>query len=120
MRILIVDDNAEAAKSLVSMLRELGHNETRVARSAASALRKAVAFDPDFVFMNVELPDMSAYDAALFMHQHPRLERTRLLALTDYGEHPGRERARMSGFERYIVKPVTVEALQEVLDLPRS
>jgi CheY-like chemotaxis protein len=68
------------------------------------------------VFMDVELPDMSGYDAALLMHQHPHLQRTRLMALTDYAEHPGRERARASGFERYIVKPVTTEALQEVLD----
>ena len=120
MRILIVDDNADAAKSLVKLLRGLGHQETRVVRSAATALQQAVAFGADFVFMDIELPDMSAYDAALLMHQHPRLEQTRLLALTDHGEHPGRERARMSGFERYIVKPVTVEALQEVLDLPRS
>ena len=119
MRILIVDDNAEAAKVLLSLLHELGHNETRVARSAATALQAAVAFDAEFVFMNVELPDMGAYDAARLIHEHPKLE-ARLLALTDFGEHPGRERARSSGFERYIVKPVTLEALQEVLDLPRS
>jgi CheY-like chemotaxis protein len=62
---------------------------------------------------------MSAYDAALSIHEHPKI-RARLLALTDFGEHPARERARSSGFERYIVKPVTLEALQEVLDLPRS
>jgi CheY-like chemotaxis protein len=42
------------------------------------------------------------------------------MALTDYAEHPGREQARVSGFERYLVKPVTVEALQEVLDLAPS
>jgi CheY-like chemotaxis protein len=118
MRILIVDDSADAAKSLVKLLRKLGRHETLVVRSAATALEKAVAFVPDLVFMDVELPDMSAYDAALRIHQHPKLERTRLLALTEHGDHPGRERAGVSGFERYIVKPVTVEALQEVLDPP--
>ena len=118
MRVLIVDDHADSAKSLVALLQELGHNETRVASSAASALRTAVAFGPEIVFMDVELPDMSGYDAALLMHQHPHLQRTRLMALTDHAEHPGRERARASGFERYLVKPVTVEALQELLETP--
>lgn len=117
MRILIVDDNADSANALLALLRQLGHEETRMARSAATALQAAIEFDPHIVFMDVELPDMSGYDAALLMHQHPQLERTRLMALTDHGEHPGRDRARTSGFERYIVKPVTVEALQEVLDM---
>ena len=118
MRILIVDDHADSAESLVILLQELGHDETRVANSAATALRAAVAFRPDIVLMDVELPDMRGYDAALLMHQHPHLQQTRLIALTDYAEHPGREQARASGFERYLVKPVTAEALQEVLDLP--
>ena len=117
MRVLIVDDHADSAKSLVALLQELGHNETRVAYSAATALQTAVEFGPEIVLMDVELPDMSGYDAALLMHQHPRLQRTRLMALTDHAEHPGREQARASGFERYLVKPVTVEALQEVLDM---
>ena len=115
--VLIVDDHADSAKSLVALLQELGHNETRVAYSAATALQTAVEFGPEIVLMDVELPDMSGYDAALLMHQHPRLQRTRLMALTDHAEHPGREQARASGFERYLVKPVTVEALQEVLDM---
>ena len=117
MRVLIVDDRADSAESLVALLQELGHSETRVARSAGTALQTAVGFSPDIVLMDVELPDMSGYDAALLMHQHPHLQRTRLMALTDYAEHPGREQARASGFERYLVKPVTVEALQEVLDM---
>jgi len=117
MRILIVDDHADSAESLVTLLQELGHDEARVANSAATALRSAVVFRPDIVLMDVELPDMRGYDVALLMHQHPHLQQTRLIALTDHAEHPGREQARASGFERYLVKPVTVEALQEVLDL---
>ena len=81
MRILIVDDDAKAAKVLVGLLRELGHRETRVARSAATALPTAIAFDPAFVFMDVELPDMSAYDAALRIHEHPKI-RARLAPRT--------------------------------------
>ena len=120
MRVLIVDDHADSARSLVALLQELGHNEMRVANSATTALQTAVEFGPDIVLMDVELPDMSGYDAALLMHQHPHLQRTRLMALTDHAAHPGREQARASGFERYLVKPVTVEALQEVLDMAPS
>jgi CheY-like chemotaxis protein len=115
MRILIVDDDPDSTRSLVGLLHQLGHDETRTVVSAAAALASAVELLPHFVFMAVELPEMSGYDAALLMHRHPQLERTRLMALTDHSEHPGRDRARTSGFERYLVKPVTVEALQEVL-----
>ena len=104
-RVLIVDDDAGSARLLSRMLQESGHDETRVARSAVTALQ-----------VDIELPDMSGYDVALLLHQHPRLQETRLIALTDSGEHPGREHARTSGFERYLVKPISVAALQEVLD----
>ena len=115
-RILIVDDDADSARLLSRMLQESGNDETRVARSAVTALQAAVKFRPSIIFVDIELPDMSGYDVALLLHQHPRLQQTRLIALTDSGEHPGREHARTSGFERYLVKPISVAALQEVLD----
>jgi CheY-like chemotaxis protein len=117
-RFLIVDDDVESARSLSAMLQESGVAETRVAHSAATALRAAVEFNPSIVFVDIELPDMSGYDVALLLHQHPRLQQMRLIALTDSGEHPGRERARASGFERYLVKPVGFAALEEVLEMP--
>jgi CheY-like chemotaxis protein len=117
-RFLIVDDDVDSARLLSAMLQESGDAETRVAHSAATALRAAVEFNPSIVFVDIELPDMSGYDVALLLHQHPRLQQMRLIALTDSGEHPGREHARASGFERYLVKPVGLTALQEVLDMP--
>jgi CheY-like chemotaxis protein len=117
-RILIVDDDVDAARALSRMLEELGHAETRVKHSAATARKAAVEFRPSIIFVDIELPDMSGYDLALLLHQHPQLQQMQLIALTDSGEHPGREHARTSGFERYLVKPITVAALQEVLDMP--
>jgi CheY-like chemotaxis protein len=87
-----------------------------VAHSAATALEVANQFIPSIVFLDIELPDMSGYEAALLLHQHPQLQHTRLIALTDSGVHPAREHARASGFERYLVKPLTPEAVREVLD----
>lgn len=117
-RILIVDDDVDSARSLEGMLQESGHDETRTEHSAVTALRTAVEFAPGIIFVDIELPDLSGYDVALLLHQHPRLRQMRLIALTDSGEHPDREQARASGFERYLVKPVTAAALQEVLDMP--
>jgi CheY-like chemotaxis protein len=116
-RILIVDDDVDSALWLLKLLQEAGHEETRITHSAADALAVATELAPRLIFLDIELPDMSGYDVARVLHQHPGLQQTRLIALTDSGEHEGRELARASGFERYLVKPVTGAAVQEVLDL---
>ena len=115
-RELIVDDDAHAVRTLVRMLRKCGHRETRVARSAADALRAAVEFRPAIIFLDIDLPDLGAYELATLLHQHPQLQQMRLIALTDQGDHPAREHARAAGFERYIVKPITDAAVREVLE----
>lgn len=117
VRALIVEDDAASAGHLAELLHEMGYPETRVADSVAAALRHAVESVPTVIFVDVELPDLSGYDAARLLHQHPQLQQARLIALTDSREHPGRERARVAGFERYLVKPVTIAALQEVLQM---
>lgn len=115
-RILIVDDDVDSAQSLLAFLHECGYDDARVAHSAAAALEAAVEFRPDVIFLDIELPDMSGYDVALLLHQHPQLQQMQLIALTDSGDHPAREHARTSGFERYLVKPLSAAAVQEVLD----
>ena len=115
-RVLIIDDDVESVATLSNLLQESGYDDTQVAYTAAGALQVAVAFDPDIIFVDIELPDMSGYDLARLLSQHSHFQRTRLIALTDSGEHPGREHARTSGFARYLVKPVTRAAVQEVMD----
>jgi CheY-like chemotaxis protein len=114
-RVLIVDDDVELARSLAIMLEAAGARETRTVHCAADAVAAAVEHAPDIVFLDIELPDMSGYDVAKLLHQHAHLQATRLIALTDNIEHPGRENARAAGFERYLVKPVTAIELQKVL-----
>jgi len=114
-RILIVDDDVELAKSLAAMLETAGAFETRIVHRAADALAAAVAHAPAIVFLDIELPDMSGYEVAKLLNQHAQLQTARLIALTDSIEHPGRENARAAGFERYLVKPVTVIELKKVL-----
>jgi len=115
-RILIVEDDPAAAAALARLLHKCGHWETRVAHSGADALPTAVLFRPAIIFLDIELPDMGGYELATLLHQHPRLQQMRLVALTDKGDHPAREHARASGFERYIVKPITERAVREVLE----
>jgi CheY-like chemotaxis protein len=114
-RILIVDDDVDAGGSLAALLHAAGHHEVRVAYSGKSALAIAAEYLPTVILMEFDLPDMSSYDVARLLSQHPRLQELRLIALTKGGEHAGREHARESGFERYLLKPVSIVDLEELL-----
>ena len=114
-RALIVDDDATDARALTLLLIAAGHWDYRVVHTAAEAIPAAVEFLPGIIFLDIELPGMSGYDVALLLRQHAELQGTRLIALTDDIEHGARERARDSGFERYLVKPVADLELQKVL-----
>jgi CheY-like chemotaxis protein len=115
---LIVDGEVESARTLGRLLRKWGYRNVRCEHSASAALESAAGFSPDIVLLDIELPGLNSYELARVLHQHPRLQSMRLIALTHSGEHPGRERARASGFERYLVKPVTATALREILNTP--
>lgn len=113
-RILIIDQNVEAADELASLIETAGHGETRVTYSGQAALTMAMTFAPTVVLMGLELPDMSGYDLARQLSQHPWLQNLRLIALTGTSEHPGRDRAREAGFERYLIEPCGAAELDEI------
>ena len=113
-RILIVDDDVDAADALASLLQAAGYGEARVAYSGAAALALAPEFVPTVLLVDLDLPDMSGYDIARQLSQHPQLQNLRLIALTANSEHPGRELAREAGIERYLIKPVGSAALNEL------
>jgi CheY-like chemotaxis protein len=113
-RILIIDDDTTAADSLASLLQSAGYGDARVAYTGATALALAVAFLPTVLLVDLDLPDMSGYAVARQLSQHPRLQGLRLIALTASSEHPGRELAREAGIERYLRKPVSAAALDEL------
>ena len=113
--VLIVDDDVELATALAAMLASEGGYESRLVHRASDAVAAAEGFPPDIVFLDIELPDMSGYEVAQILRRHARLQATRFIALTDHIEHPRREDARAAGFERYLVKPVTVIELRKVL-----
>ena len=113
-RILIVDDDVGAADALASLLQSTGYGDARVAYTGAAALALAVEFVPTVALVDLELPDMSGYEVARHLSQHPQLRSPRLIALTADSEHPGRELAREAGVERYLMKPVGSAALAEL------
>jgi PAS domain S-box-containing protein len=122
-RVLVVDDNVDAANMIDMMLQHFGH-QTETVYSAQSALEMAVEYRPDFVVLDIGLPGMDGYEVARRLRQIPELKDTRLIAATGYGQDADRQRAEEAGFDYHLVKPIDPEKLQTVLELlgrpPRS
>ena len=113
-RILIVDDNQDAAESLAMLLELMGH-VVRQAHDGMQALAAAHEFIPDLVLLDIGLPGMSGYDVAHALRGHPLFRETRLIALTGYGSDEDRHRSRAAGFHHHLVKPVELAALEPIL-----
>jgi len=109
-RVLIVDDNVDAAELLSIALEHLGH-ETRVTHDGPSALELLERFTPDVAVLDIGLPVMDGYELAQRLRVIPRLARTRLIALTGYGQAKDRERSADAGFAAHMVKPVRIAEL---------
>lgn len=115
LRVLIVDNDMRAADSLELMLNSEGYVETRVAYSAHAALALAVEFRPDIAFLEMNLIDMDTNDLAQRLRERAQTQDLRLIAITSSREHGGRDVARNSGFERYLLKPIGVTDLSGVM-----
>ncbi len=113
-RILVVDDNADAAASLAMLLR-LSLHEVRTACDGGSALRTAVDMTPDVVLLDVGLPDIDGYEVARRLRQLPALRNALIIAVTGYGADRDRERAQEAGFNYHLTKPVDVDVLEKLI-----
>jgi CheY-like chemotaxis protein/two-component sensor histidine kinase len=114
-RILVADDNYDAAQSLALMLGMDGH-EVRTASDGLEALRVAEEFRPQLVLLDIGMPKLDGYETARRLRERPWSRATHLFALTGWGQEEDRERARQAGFDRHLVKPVDPEALSELLN----
>jgi CheY-like chemotaxis protein len=117
-RILVVDDNVDAAESLALVLRMEGH-EVRVAHDGPAALAAVEAEPPDLVFLDIGMPVMNGYDVAQRLRQRPGLENLVLVAMTGWGQEEDRRRSQEAGFDHHLVKPVEPETLHKLLVRPR-
>lgn len=113
-RVLIVDDNEDAANSLAMVLQLSGH-ETASVYTAADALEHAAVFKPDVVLLDIGLPGMDGYEVAQRLRELPGLRGVKLVAVTGYGRSDDRQRARDAGFDDHLTKPVEFEVLDRTL-----
>ena len=115
-RVLIVDDNKDAALSLGLLLRYKGH-EVRVVHDGFAALEMAKSFRPAIVFLDIGMPSMDGYEVAYRLRQQPGLEEVVLAALTGWGQQEDRRRTSEAGFDHHLVKPPEPKALESVLSM---
>ncbi|MGZ4960737.1 MAG: ATP-binding protein [Methylomonas sp.] len=114
LRILVVDDNRDAAESLALLLKNEGH-QVLTEFDGISAYETARTERPDLILLDIGLPGMDGYAVAHALRQDHELERTRLIALSGYGQSDDREKSSISGFDEHWVKPVGIEKLRILL-----
>ncbi len=113
-RVLVVDDNVDAAESLAVLLR-LGGHEVRVAHDGPGGLRLAQSDRPEVVFLDIGMPGMDGYEVARRLRQQAGRERMLVVALTGWGAQEDRRLSAEAGFDRHLVKPVEPHTLEEML-----
>ena len=109
-RILIVDDNQDAADLLAAALTMHGF-EVQTAHEGLSALRIAATFQPELAVLDIGLPVMDGYELASRLRRIPGLHQLPLIAVTGYGQLSDRDRSAAAGFDHHLVKPVEIETL---------
>ena len=114
-RILVVDDNEDAARALERLLRRLYNQEVRVAHDGPDALALAEEFHPEIILLDIGLPGMDGNEVARQLRSRPKFDKTRIVALTGFGQEADIERSRAAGFDNHLVKPAKPEAILELL-----
>jgi signal transduction histidine kinase/CheY-like chemotaxis protein len=114
LRVLIVDDNVDAAESL-RLLLELGGQQIAVAHDGAEALRRAKEFRPDVILLDLGLPGMDGFEVARSLRAMPEIGHPILVAVTGWGSPEDRVKSREAGFDEHLTKPVEIATLELLL-----
>jgi PAS domain S-box-containing protein len=114
LRVLVVDDNKDAAESLAMLLRTAGA-EVHVAHNGPAALEHFASREPHVVLLDIGMPDMDGCEVARRLRELAPAERVALVALTGWGQDEDRRRVREAGFDHHLVKPVDLASLQALL-----
>jgi CheY-like chemotaxis protein len=118
VRVLVVDDNEDAANSMAEILRLMGHH-AEVAFSGLKAMHIADDVEPDLVMLDIGLPEIDGYEVARRLRRSNR-RRVRLVAVTGYGAESDKVRTREAGFDEHVVKPVMPETLAGIIERVRA
>jgi CheY-like chemotaxis protein len=114
LRVLVIEDNPDAAETLGDLLALLGHH-AEIAHTGAAGVAVARCRPPDLVLCDIGLPEMDGYAVARQLRSDPLTAPIRLVALTGYGRETDRDRAAAAGFDLHLVKPVGPEVLKLLL-----
>jgi PAS domain S-box-containing protein len=115
MRVLVVEDNRDAAAALVEILEIWGHT-ARAVHDGRAALDDAVELRPQVVLLDIGLPGMDGFAVAAWLRERPELAGTRLIGLTGYDQADDQRRIKASGFDEYLLKPVDLKKLKSLLN----
>lgn len=113
-RVLVVDDNVDAADTIVLLLRQFGY-DVQAAYSGEAALSAVNEFQPNIVILDIGLPEMDGYEIARRLRHLPQLADVWLIAMTGYGTDTDQQRSKEAGFDHHLVKPVDPQKLEELL-----
>ena len=114
LRVLLVEDDAELSRMLVEALIANGH-EARVAHDGPAGLAACAEFKPAVALLDIGLPGMDGHALAERLRTLPGMEDLRIVAVTGYDDQSYRRRSRTAGFDRHLVKPVDIVALERML-----
>lgn len=114
LRVLVVDDNVDAAESMAMYLELMG-NELRTVHSGREALEAAPRFRPDVVFLDIGLPAMDGYEVARRLRADPDLRAATLVALTGWGSDEDQRRSKDAGFDYHLTKPAEAALVERLL-----
>ncbi len=114
LRVLVIEDNPDAAETLRDLLELTGH-EVAVAMNGETGLRLAREFRPDTVLCDIGLPEMDGYEVARRLRADPEMASIRLIAVTGYGRQEDREHSAAAGFDEHLVKPIDPAGLEAML-----
>jgi len=118
-RILVVDDNADGAQASAILLRLDGH-DVRTAHSGPETLEIATTFRPDVIFLDIAMPGIDGFETARRLRRMPSLDAALLVAVTGYGRESDRQQAREAGFDEFVLKTSTAQALRVLAQKTRS
>ena len=114
-RVLVVDDNVDAAETLVMLLGFLGHT-VEMAHNGHSALQLAIDWKPDVILLDIGLPGLNGYEVAKRIREEVSLAGMVLVALTGYGQESDRQHAHAAGFDYHLAKPADFDQVESILD----
>lgn len=113
-RVLVIDDNHDAAEMLCNLVAILGH-ETRYALDGPAGIAQAEQFNPDVIFLDIGMPGMNGFEVCVALRQLKPLEHTCIVALTAWTDPATRLKCQQCGFNFHLAKPASIDLIESIV-----